>query len=126
MYSWKIYIFGCRSKHSLYHSLGNSVFAFLEAVLTFEHAHILQASEALKQSLSLCNKYRKKSTVAQNLAKIVKKTDYDNYSELEVHAELAYAEALLMKAMITFVEDETLSSFIKGGLKIRSCFNSYK
>ncbi|KAJ9575327.1 hypothetical protein L9F63_025722, partial [Diploptera punctata] len=44
----------------------------------------------------------------------------------EIHAELCYAEALLLKSMLTFVEDETLVSFIKAGLKIRSCFNSYK
>ena len=44
----------------------------------------------------------------------------------EIHAELCYAEALLLKSMLTFIEDETLVSFIKAGLKIRSCFNSYK
>jgi hypothetical protein len=44
----------------------------------------------------------------------------------EIHAELCYAEALLLKSMLTFVEDETLVSFIKAGLKIRSCYNSYK
>ncbi|KAF4527043.1 hypothetical protein B566_EDAN001591 [Ephemera danica] len=51
---------------SMYHALGNSVFKFLEAVMTFEQ---------------------------------------------EVHAELCYAESLLLKAMLTFIEDETLSFF---------------
>jgi hypothetical protein len=45
---------------------------------------------------------------------------------MEAHAELCSAEALLLKALLTFVEDETLSSLIKGGMKIRTCFNSYK
>lgn len=44
----------------------------------------------------------------------------------EVHAELCYAESLLLKSMLTFVEDETLVSFVKAGLKIRTCFLSYK
>ena len=44
----------------------------------------------------------------------------------EIHAELCYAEALLLKAMLSFVEDETLVSFVKAGLKIRTCFLSYK
>lgn len=95
-------------------------------MLTFEHAHIVEASNALKLCLAVCNRHRKKSSLAQNITKMVKKTDYDSYSEIEVHAELCYAETLLLKAMLTFVEDETLSSFIRGGLKIRSCFNSYK
>lgn len=43
-----------------------------------------------------------------------------------IHAELCYAESLLLKSMLTFIEDESLVNFIKGGIKIRSCFNSYK
>lgn len=52
--------------------------------------------------------------------------NYDHYTEMEIHAELCSAEALLLKALLTFIEDETLASFIKGGIKIRTCFNSYK
>lgn len=39
---------------------------------------------------------------------------------------MCFAEALLLKALLTFIEDETLVSFIRAGIKIRSCFNSYK
>ncbi|XP_012280731.1 tetratricopeptide repeat protein 39B [Orussus abietinus] len=111
---------------SLYHSLGNSVFAFLEAILTFEHKHIEKASEALKQCMTVCSKYRKHTTITHNIGKMVKRANYSNYSIEEVHAELCYAESLLLKAMLTFVEDETLVSFVKAGLKIRTCFLSYK
>ncbi|XP_068082309.1 tetratricopeptide repeat protein 39B isoform X2 [Anabrus simplex] len=111
---------------SMYHSVGNSVFAFLEAMLTFEQQHIEVASEALKRCIGVCNRYRKKNTVTESIGKMVKKPNYDQYTPEEIHAELCYAEALLLKSMLTFVEDETLVSFIKAGLKIRSCFNSYK
>lgn len=110
----------------MYHSLGNCVFAFLEAMLTFEQQHIITASEALKKCLSVCNRYRKKNTITESIGKIVKKPNYDQYTEEEVHAELCYAESLLLKSMLTFMEDETLSSFIRGGIKIKSCYNSYK
>lgn len=111
---------------SIYHAVGHSVFAFLEAMLTFEHTHIMQASEALKLCLNVCNRFRKKNTISESIGKTFKKTNYDNFTELEVHAELCSAEALLLKALLTFIEDETLSSMIKGGMKIRTCFNSYK
>ncbi|KAH0951255.1 hypothetical protein HN011_011384 [Eciton burchellii] len=111
---------------SMYHSLGTSVFAFLEAILTFEQKHIEKASELLKRCMSVCNKHRKHTTITQNIGKIVKKTNYDTYTDEEVHAELCYAESLLLKSMLTFVEDETLVSFVKAGLKIRTCFLSYK
>ncbi|XP_050457803.1 tetratricopeptide repeat protein 39B-like [Cataglyphis hispanica] len=111
---------------SMYHSLGTSVFAFLEAILTFEQKHIEKASEILKQCMSVCSKHRKHTTITQNIGKIVKKVNYDSYTNEEVHAELCYAESLLLKSMLTFVEDETLVSFVKAGLKIRTCFLSYK
>lgn len=44
----------------------------------------------------------------------------------EIHAELCYAECLLLRAVLTFMEDETLISFLKGGMKIRQCYQSYK
>lgn len=111
---------------SMYHSLGTSVFAFLEAILTFEQKHIEKASEVLKQCMSVCSKHRKHTTITQNIGKMVKRVNYDAYTNEEVHAELCYAESLLLKAMLTFVEDETLVSFVKAGLKIRTCFLSYK
>ncbi|EFA11237.1 tetratricopeptide repeat protein 39B isoform X2 [Tribolium castaneum] len=111
---------------SIYHSLGHSVFLFLEAILTFEHKSIVNASTALKHAIQVCNKQRKKNTFGESLGKMVKRNNFDQYSEEEAHAELCHAECLLLKSMLTFMEDETLSSFIKAGIKIRSCYNSYK
>lgn len=111
---------------SMYHALGTSVFAFLEAMLTFEPKCIEKASETIKQCMSVCSKHRKHITLTQNIGKMVKKTNYDLYTIEEVHAELCYAESLLLKSVLTFVEDETLVSFVKAGLKIRTCFLSYK
>lgn len=110
----------------MYHSVGNCVFSFLEAMLTFEHRHIVKASEALKLCLTVCNRYRRKNTITESIGKTFKKTNYQQFTDVEAHAELCSAEALLLKAMLTFVEDETLSSLIKGGIKTKTCFNSYK
>jgi hypothetical protein len=86
----------------------------------------LEASAALKQCLNVCQRFRKRTTIVQNIGKTFKRSNYGEYTELEAHAELCIAEALLLKSMITFIEDETLASFIKGGMKIRHCFASYK
>ncbi len=57
---------------------------------------------------------------------MLKKTDYDSYTEVELHAELCYAETLLLKAVLTLCEDETLVSFVKAGLKVRTCYQSFR
>lgn len=62
-----------RSQSSMYHSIGNCVFLFLEAVLTFEHEHIVKASEAISQCLAVCNRHRKKNTITESMARTFKR-----------------------------------------------------
>lgn len=57
----------------MYHSIGHCVFLFLEAVLTFEHQHIVKASEAIKQCLAVCNRHRKKNTITESIGKTFKR-----------------------------------------------------
>ena len=51
---------------------------------------------------------------------------YKFYSAEEIHAELCYAECLMERALLTFIQDENLISFVKGSLKIRACYQSFK
>ncbi len=104
------------------------------------------ALDLVKQSIEISNQYRRKTTLTESFGRILKRTDYNLYTEgisffywvwdwfyfsstqylEQIHAELCYAESMLLKAVLTFTEDETLMSFVKGGLKIRSCYQSYK
>ncbi|XP_031335383.1 tetratricopeptide repeat protein 39B-like isoform X2 [Photinus pyralis] len=111
---------------SLYHSIGYSVFVYLEALLTFEHQAVVRAVEQLKKCIAVCNRFRRKNTITESFGKMVKKVNYEQYTDVEAHAELCYAECLLLRSMLSFMEDETLSSLIKAGFKIRSCYGSYK
>lgn len=56
---------------SLYHSMGTAVFAFLEAMLTFEHVD--EASAELKKCIDLCQRYRKKNTLTEAISNTFKK-----------------------------------------------------
>ena len=79
------------------------------------------------QSSPACIRYRRKSGgLADALGKMVGRQDYNTYTEMEMHAELVYAECLLLKAMLTVCEDETLVSFVKAGLKVRQCYISFR
>ena len=43
----------------------------------------------------------------------------------ELHAKLVYAEALLIRALLTFIQDQGLFSFINGALKIKECHDLF-
>ena len=70
----------------------------------------------------------------------------DGYTPFELQAEVFYAEANLLLSFLTFLQvwtylgvaisfhlpgsipfqDESLMSFVRGGLRIRSCHSTYK
>lgn len=112
---------------SIYHALGIGTFQFLEAVMTFEQEHIERASTVLSQSLATIDRFRKKSVgLVDALRRMVGRNDSNSYTEVEMHAELVYAEVLLLKAMLTVCEDETLASFVDALFKVRQCYISFR
>ena len=121
------YLFSSRADRSIYHALGYGVFMYLKAVMTFEQKHIEEASAVLTRACDTISRFRKKSGgLVDSLGKMLRKADYDSYTDAEVHAELCFAEVLLLKAVLTLCEDETLVSFVKAGLKVRTCYQSFR
>lgn len=111
---------------SMYHAEGKSVFSFLAAVLTFEKSAMRTAMKNIKHCVSMCSNLRRNPSLTESVGTILGKRNHALFTDLEAHAELCYAESLLLHAIITFIEDEDLSALIKGTLKIRNCYNSYK
>ncbi|XP_074787677.1 tetratricopeptide repeat protein 39B isoform X1 [Athene noctua] len=114
------------SKDSMYHALGYSTILVMQAAMTFEQQDIQVGISTMKEALQTCQRFRKRSTVVESLSNLVSKQSVDQLSEEEMHAEICYAECLLQKAALTFVQDENMINFIKGGLKIRTSYQIYK
>ncbi|KAL5016769.1 hypothetical protein ScPMuIL_006358 [Solemya velum] len=114
------------SDWSMYHALGYGTIMYIQAVMTFDMADIEAAIQTIKKSLIVCHKHRRKISLMGSFTKIASKSNYGELTEEEIHAELCYAECLLLRALLTFVQDENLISFVKGGLKIRECYKVYK
>ena len=112
------------SKESFYHALGYSTIMFVQAVMTFEMSDIEEAVKVTKRSVAVCNKFRRKGSMMNAFGK--GKNYYNEYTREEIHAEVCYAECLLERALLTFIQDENLISFVKGSLKIKSCYSAYR
>nr|XP_061810643.1 tetratricopeptide repeat protein 39B-like [Nerophis lumbriciformis] len=111
-------------RDSMYHALGYSSILVMQAAMTFEQGDIQIAMATIKEALHTCQRFRKKNSVVGSLSSLISRQS--NLQEEEMHAELCYAECLLQKATLTFVQDENMISFIKGGIKIRSSYQIYK
>uniref|UniRef100_A0A7N6FLY2 Tetratricopeptide repeat domain 39A n=1 Tax=Anabas testudineus TaxID=64144 RepID=A0A7N6FLY2_ANATE len=104
----------CRTKDSMYHALTYATILEMQAMMTFDPQHILAAGNTMKEAQAICQRYRKKSSFSKN------------FTEEELHAEVCYAECLLQRAALTFLQDENMISFIKGGIKVRNSYQTYK
>lgn len=110
---------------SMYHAMGYSSILVMQAGMTFETKDMDLAMASLRDSLQTCQRFRKKIGLVETFTNFWYRQPSDNMTEEELHAELCYAEVLLQKAALTFL-DESLISFIKGGMRIRNSYQIYK
>ncbi|XP_041640247.1 tetratricopeptide repeat protein 39B-like isoform X2 [Cheilinus undulatus] len=110
---------------SMYHAMGYSSILVMQAGMTFEPKDMDAAMASLRESLQTCQSFRKKTGIVETLTSLWYRQPADNLTEEEMHAELCYAEVLLQKAALTFL-DESIIGFIKGGMRIRNSYQIFK
>ncbi|XP_044157758.1 tetratricopeptide repeat protein 39A isoform X2 [Bufo gargarizans] len=115
-----------KSKESMYHVLTYATILEMQAMMTFDPQDIMNAGNTMKEAQAVCQRFRKKSTVANSFNNLVHGQSLDQFTEEEIHAEVCYAECLLLRAALTFLQDENMVSFIKGGIKVRNSYQTYK
>lgn len=110
---------------SMYHAMGYSSILVMQAGMTFEPKDMDAAMTSLRESLQTCQRFRKKTGLVETLTSLWYRQPAENLTEEEMHAELCYAEVLLQKASLTFL-DESIIGFIKGGMRIRNSYQIFK
>ncbi|KAK6468863.1 tetratricopeptide repeat protein 39A-like [Huso huso] len=115
-------LLSCRISDSMYHALIHATIVEMRAMMTFEHDDIINAGSTMKGAQAVCHRFRKKFTVVGKMSK----PTGEGFTEDELHAEACYAECLLQRAALTFLQDESMVSFLKGGMKVRSSYMIYK
>nr|XP_057905334.1 tetratricopeptide repeat protein 39A [Doryrhamphus excisus] len=111
-----------RSKvdESMYHALIYATVLEMQAMMTFQHEDISSAGATMKTAQELCQRFRRKSQ------SLVNKSAGEPLTEEQLHAEVCFAECQLQRAALTFLQDENMVSFIKGGIKVRNSYLIYK
>ncbi|KAK7821596.1 hypothetical protein U0070_014476 [Myodes glareolus] len=113
------------SKNSPYHALIYSMLMIVKAILTFEPQDIQTGMNAAKEALKTCNNFRKKPRI-MTLSRLVSRQGIKSIKEEELHAEVCYAECLILKSAIAFIQDDSLLNFLKSGISIGSSYQIYK
>uniref|UniRef100_A0AAX7TDB5 Tetratricopeptide repeat domain 39A n=1 Tax=Astatotilapia calliptera TaxID=8154 RepID=A0AAX7TDB5_ASTCA len=109
-----------RVNESMYHALIYATVLEMQAMMTFQQDDITNAGNTMKRAQEVCQRFRRKSSSLSN------KSAGGSLSEVQLHAEVCYAECQLQRAALTFLQDENMVSFIKGGIKVRNSYLIYK
>ncbi|XP_023446783.2 tetratricopeptide repeat protein 39B-like [Dasypus novemcinctus] len=113
------------SNNSTYHALLYSILMAVKAILTFDPHDIQIGMAAAKEALKTCNRFRRKSRI-MTLSRIVRKQGLKAVKEEELHAELCYAECLILKSSVSFIQDDTILGFLKSGINVGLSYQIYK
>ncbi|XP_028370155.1 tetratricopeptide repeat protein 39B-like [Phyllostomus discolor] len=113
------------SKNSIYHALVYSILMVVKAVLTFDPQDIEAGMAATKDALRTCNSFRRKTRMV-SLSHLVSKHGIKSVKEEELHAEVCYAECLILKSTVTFIQDESILGFLKSGISLGLSHQIYK
>ncbi|XP_007432167.1 tetratricopeptide repeat protein 39A-like isoform X1 [Python bivittatus] len=112
-----------RTGESMYHALIYATILEMQAMMTFEHEDIVHAGHTMKEAQEICQRFRRRTTVTGTFSS---RQGGDACTEEELHAEVCYAECLLHRAALTFLQDENMVNFIKGGIKVRNSYLIYR
>ncbi|XP_069881510.1 tetratricopeptide repeat protein 39B-like [Dipodomys merriami] len=113
------------SKNSIYHALMYSMLMIVRAILTFDPQDIETGISVSKEALKTCNNFRKRPRI-MTLSYLVNRHGIKAVNEEELHAEVCYAECLILKSSISFIQDDSLLGFFKSSISIGSSYQIYK
>ncbi|RWS04100.1 tetratricopeptide repeat protein 39B-like protein [Dinothrombium tinctorium] len=111
---------------SLYHCHDKGFLSCVYALLTLEKAEMDKAKAAIEKTLQFCERKRRPNSLLENLSNLIWQTDFDKYTDYEIHAELIYAESQAMMALLTFFGDQSFISLIKGAFRVRASNQALK
>nr|XP_007969080.2 tetratricopeptide repeat protein 39B-like [Chlorocebus sabaeus] len=112
------------SKNSMYHSLMYGILMVVKAILTFEPHDLQIGMMAAKDALKTCDNFRKKTKMT--LSHLVNRQGITAITEEELHAEVCYAECLMLKSFISLIQEESMLAFLKSGISVGSSYHIYK
>ena len=99
----------------------------IKSLMTFEPSDIRNSLALMQTAVDMAMFYRKRDySILGNIAGFVRGHSLDNMTRLQRHAELIYAESYLLRAILTIINDESLLSFVREGMSVRSSYLTYK
>jgi tetratricopeptide (TPR) repeat protein len=119
------------SDSKLYYALGDALIAVIKGFMTFEPVDLAKAISYCKDSLYMASLLRKPTSAVGNFGRFVRGTGQSPSSMasmdiVQKHAELIYAESLLLKAVMGILYSGDFIAFVSEALNMRNAYGIYR
>ncbi|KAF9358549.1 hypothetical protein BGX26_001493 [Mortierella sp. AD094] len=123
---------GRHKPESLYYSLGKSLVDTIRATMTFQRDDIENAMKSFDVTLKVASAQRKKSSSITGVGTVkaignwvigsVGANSFKGMTRLEKHAELVYAETLLLRTAFSILHHQDFWSLLEESVSLRTAF----
>ena len=96
------------------------------AALTFEREEISEAVKQIESAKVVMDEFRRNDGILSKVLSFVVGRNFDDFSEDDLNCEVAYAEMILIKSMMDFIEGESLVNFVKAAVGINISYQLYR
>lgn len=115
----------------MYYALGYCLIATMKGFMTFESEDLAIAISYCKDAMHIAHLLRKPSNSVANFGRFVRGTGHSpsgmaGMSVVQRHAELVYAEAMLLKAVLGIVYSGDFFGFVAEALNMRNAYGIYR
>lgn len=115
----------------MYYALGYGLIATMKGFMTFESEDLAVAISYCKDAMHIAHLLRKPSNSVANFGRFVRGTGHSpsamsGMSIVQRHAELVYAESMLLKAVLGIVYSGDFFGFVAEALNMRNAYGIYR
>ncbi|KAL2915010.1 hypothetical protein HK105_205554 [Polyrhizophydium stewartii] len=119
---------------TLPHTLGYAVILSLKCLMTFDRSDIDEAMDALRVTVEVAQAFRKEQTLFGSLTGFVfgggrggkDGSHFRGMTSTQRHGEVIFAEAHLLRAILSLLTDTNMVAFVREGLNIRQAYSIFK
>jgi len=112
---------------SPFHALIKATVLTLQAVMTMAPADADHALDALDDALALTSRFRRRASgVLDFMAHLFVETPLSAYSVNEIYAELLWAQAVLLRAAVHILVEQSFMNLIRSAVNVRTAYNAFQ
>ncbi|KAI1296618.1 Tetratricopeptide repeat protein 39B [Halotydeus destructor] len=112
--------------HDPYSATGLAMLHVAHAFFTMEKPLIEEALEAVNNTLKIVDPLRKPGSISGAISKWFTKTNYNDYTDVEAHAELLSLEMNFLYTVLSFMSEQSFTSLFKAARSSMSAHSSAK